>query len=77
VPVARAELVERSAEVVEYVGGPRSGSTERRSSLPETIPATDGRYVRSVRCADDGAMRYVWQGSAPAERSQKARTKER
>jgi hypothetical protein len=52
---------------VQYVGGPRNGATEERSGLPETIPAPDGRYVRSVRCADDGAMRYVWDGSRPAE----------
>lgn len=66
----------RSPEVVEYVGGPRSGTTEERSALPETIPAQDGRYVRSVRCADDGAMRYVWQGSEPAEPSHETGMKE-
>jgi hypothetical protein len=59
--------VDRSPDVVEYVDGPWGGTTEERSRLPETIPAPDGRYVRSVRCADDGAMRYVWQSSDPAE----------
>jgi hypothetical protein len=55
-------------EVVEYVGGPRGGTTEERSSLPETIPAEGGWYFRSVRCAEDGAMRYVWRGSEPASK---------
>lgn len=68
--------MDRPPEVVEYVGGPRSGATEERSGLPETIPASDGRYVRSVRCADDGAMRYVWQGSEPAEQGHETGMKE-
>jgi hypothetical protein len=59
--------VDGSTEVVEYVGGLWAGMTEERSDLPETIPAPDGRYIRSVRCVDDGAMRYVWHGSEPAE----------
>jgi hypothetical protein len=69
--------VGESREVVEYVDGPLGGTSEERSSLPETIPAADGRYVRSVRCAEDGAMRYVWQVPGPAERSQKTGMKER
>jgi hypothetical protein len=69
--------VDGSAEVVEYVDGPWAGPTEDRSALPETIPAPDGRYVRSVRCVDDGAMRYVWRGSEPAEQSHETGTKER
>jgi hypothetical protein len=69
--------VDGSAEVVEYVGGPRSGINERRASLPETIQAADGRYVRSVRCADDGAMRYVWKGSTPAQSDHETRKEER
>ena len=58
-----------SRDVIEYVDGPLSGTTEVRSGLPETIPARDGLYVRSVRCADDRAMRYVWHRSEPAERN--------
>jgi len=57
---------------VEYVGGPRNGTNESRPDLPEAIPAPDGRYVRSVRCADDGAMRYVWHDSKPAEPDEEA-----
>lgn len=49
------------ASLVEYVGGPRDRQLEDRRDLPATITAERGRYVRSVRCADDGAMRYVWQ----------------
>jgi hypothetical protein len=69
--------VDGSAEVVEYVGGPRSGSSELRSSLPEVIPAADGRYVRSLRCADDGAMRYVWHGAKPTGQDHETGMKER
>lgn len=50
-------------EQVEYVSGPRNRESEARAGLPSEIPGPDGTYVRSVRCADDGAMRYVWQGS--------------
>jgi hypothetical protein len=64
-----------SPEVVEYVGGPRNGATEERSGLPETIPGPDGWYVRSVRCADDGAMRYVWRRPEPAEHGQTTENK--
>jgi hypothetical protein len=56
-----------SPEAIEYVDGPWNGATEERPDLPQMIPGPDGRYVRSVRCADDGAMRYVWLGSEPAE----------
>jgi hypothetical protein len=65
-----------SREVIEYVDGPWSGRNEERSSLPETIPGPDGRYVRSVRCADDGAMRYVWRRSEPAGQGHETGTKE-
>lgn len=69
--------MDRSAEVVEYVGGPRNGMAEERSVLPASIPAPGGRYVRSVRCADDGAMRYVWHRSDPADQSLETEIKER
>jgi hypothetical protein len=68
--------VDRPPDVVEYVNGPWGGTTEERSALSETIPALDGRYVRSVRCADDGAMRYVWHGSEPAEPGRQTGIKE-
>ena len=47
-------------ESIDYVGGPRDGETEKRFDLPIELPTPDGIYSRSVRCADDGAMRYVW-----------------
>ena len=48
------------ANRVEYVGGPCAGQSEDRSELPESIAIAGGVYRRSVRCAEDGAMRYVW-----------------
>jgi hypothetical protein len=48
------------ASRVEYVGGPRDGHSEDLAQLPDVIAGGDGRYRRSVRCAEDGAMRYVW-----------------
>jgi hypothetical protein len=50
---------------VEYVNGPLNGRTESRLELPDDISAPGGRYVHSDRCADDGAVRYVWHGDAP------------
>jgi hypothetical protein len=47
---------------VEFIDGPWAGEHEVRSDLPATIAAPGGTYRQSVRCADDGAMRYVWQG---------------
>lgn len=44
----------------EYMGGARDGQSEDRADLPETIDTDGGTYRRSVRCAEDGAMRYVW-----------------
>ncbi len=56
---------------VEFVGGPRGGRRETLAEHPEMIEAAGGVYERSVACADDGALRYVWSpsigrpGSAP------------
>ena len=47
-------------ERIEYIGGPLADTSDERDSLPEEIFIAGGRYARSVRCADDGAMRYVW-----------------
>ncbi len=51
--------------IVEYVGGPladrREALREPRAEIP--VPDGSGVYRRSVRCADDGALRYVWQGN--------------
>ena len=48
------------ARRIEFVGGPRDGEQEDRTDLPEGIVNGRGEYRRSVRCAEDGAMRYVW-----------------
>lgn len=52
------------ASRVEYVGGPRNGQLEDRSDLPAVMAGEGGSYRRSVRCAEDGAMRYVWTDAA-------------
>ncbi len=52
-PVAR--LIE---DDIEFVGGPRNGDHEMRSDNPPWI----GPYHRSLTCADDGAVRYIWNG---------------
>ena len=61
-PVANDERLSpiALASRVEYVGGPLDGQSQDRVELPEWITSADGRYRRSVRCAEDGAMRYVW-----------------
>jgi hypothetical protein len=64
----RTELnVVAGRERIEYVGGPLDGTSGEVEGLPDELPLTGGRYVRSVRCAEDGAMRYVWLGYSRAE----------
>ena len=48
---------------VEFVDGPRAGERDRLAVTPPTIDAAGGVYRRSVRCADDGALRYVFEGA--------------
>ena len=43
-----------------YIGGPLGGDRGHRRDLAEQIDMPGGRYVRSLACADDGAVRYVW-----------------
>lgn len=50
-----------SASVVQFVGGPRDGEREQRRVAPALINSERGWYRRSVRCADDGALRYVFE----------------
>ena len=54
--------------VIEYVGGPRDREREglygREAPAVIIIASAGGRpgsYQRSVRCADDHVLRYVWQ----------------
>jgi hypothetical protein len=51
---------------VEFVGGPRSGEREQLDRHVASIPAAGGCYQRSLTCADDGVLRYVWVSSAGA-----------
>jgi hypothetical protein len=61
-PIADGEPVPVVAhgDRVEFVGGPRDGHSEERHDMPEILSAGGGDYRRSVRCAEDGSMRYVW-----------------
>jgi hypothetical protein len=56
----------RPIDEVEFIEGPWAGEREVRSDLPATIAGPGGTYRRSVRCAEDGALRYVWQGPGSA-----------
>ncbi len=49
------------AVVVEFVDGPWAGRREERNDPPAVIDVNGGTYRRSVRCADDGAIRYVFE----------------
>lgn len=54
---------------LEYVGGPRRGRREQIAGLPAAaIALAGGEYRRSIRCADDGALRYVWKADRGARR---------
>jgi alkylmercury lyase len=61
-----AEAAHRLGAKVEFVDGPRDAQRDRLIDTPEQISGDGGRYQRSVRCAGDGALRYVWRESAPA-----------
>jgi hypothetical protein len=51
---------EDDAPEVEFVDGPWAGRRERVSDPPASLPTDGGWYHRSVRCADDGALRFVY-----------------
>jgi len=46
---------------VVFVGGPADGERREVSDPPGAMPAEGGTYRRSVRCADDGALRFVFE----------------
>jgi len=50
---------------VEFVDGPWAGRRPAPESSQGVVTLPDGQYVRSVRCADDGVIRYVWRPAAP------------
>jgi hypothetical protein len=45
---------------LEFVDGPRAGERTTLEERPPEVDVPDGSYRRSVRCADDNAIRYVW-----------------
>jgi hypothetical protein len=61
-----------------FVGGSRTGERSTLADAGPTIDAAGGVYRQSVHCADDGALRYVFEpgvagqaaGSSPGTRSQ-------
>ena len=55
------------SDVVEFVGGPRNGERVESADPPPQLEAPGGTYDRSVHCADDGALRYVFSPHRDAE----------
>jgi hypothetical protein len=51
---------ENSAPEVEFVDGPWAGRREQMSKTPSSIAADGGSYHHSVRCPDDGGLRFVF-----------------
>jgi hypothetical protein len=51
---------------VEFVAGPRAGERDELAERPAELEAPGGTYVRSFRCADDGAVRYMWRPASEA-----------
>jgi hypothetical protein len=65
-PGHEPKLSKVTAEV-EYVCGPRGGQREERQQRPAVIEAERGAYRRSIQCADDGRLPYVWEPGPAAE----------
>lgn len=60
-PHADSNRLASARSTVEYVDGPRDGDRELLTDPPQRLDAAGGHYRRSVRCADDGALRYVFE----------------
>ena len=54
-----------SGRWVTFVDGPFDGQRRESDVQPDTLPAAGGLYLRSVRCADDGDLRYVFREAGP------------
>ena len=54
------------APTVEFVDGPWAGRRERMDDPPSSIDTDGASYVRSVRCADDGVLRFVFITDPPS-----------
>ncbi len=59
-PDTRPRGPQSDSALVQFVGGPRDGERELLGDTPAVIHTERGTYRRSVRCADDGALRYVF-----------------
>jgi hypothetical protein len=61
--------------LITFVGGPRDTEVQPGDGAEPFIADHGGRYQRSVRCADDGSLRYVWRPTAydPAEPQEPSR----
>ncbi len=57
----------RPATSIVFVGGPLDSQQRDGSDFPDQIAARGGTYRSSVRCADDGALRYVFEPSDTTE----------
>jgi len=66
--VPGAEPEAEQSDEVEFLGGPRNGRREHRRDRPMALPYAHGAYRRGVRCADDGALRYIWVPNVSTDR---------
>jgi hypothetical protein len=67
VPVIRLVGEDTSAapspSAVVFVGGPLDGIRRELPDAPGSIAAPGGMYRQSVHCADDGALRFVYEAT--------------
>ena len=65
-PDGAPETPPTEGTLITYVGGPYAGRRDvvygRVPPASVFTPAEHGLYEKSVRCSDDGALRYVWIG---------------
>ena len=45
---------------IEFVGGPWSGERDHLERLPDDVPTNGACYHRSLHCAVDDTVRYLW-----------------
>jgi hypothetical protein len=65
--------VQEGPTVVEFVDGPRAGQRELLGDQPPVIESAGAPYRRSVRCVDDGVLRYAFVGEAAAADANRGR----
>lgn len=59
-PVGGRPAADASDQWVVFIDGPRGGQRREWDDAPDSLPVDGGTYVRSVHCADDGDLRYVF-----------------